>query len=162
MTTQSRTVGPEELRADTEKMDTSDSLNWLLAERNIAHANSVEAMNSGDMVAANRWQERAQRFTDSSKELQEALKKCREMERVLTNRVIVALKEAERPSFSATHKHYKGGVYRVLLEASDANGVELIDGVVYDDPQGRTYFLHKDKFLSVLPSGKPRYEMVLK
>lgn len=163
--TQSRAVSPDEMRSDAEALlatDPKDTLLWLLGERTLEAALREEAFASDDKIEANRRDERTHRFHDAAKELSDLRKQVEAMTLLLTSRLIVALTEARTPQWEATHRHYKGGYYRVLGEAQDANGEETIDGVVYDDHRGQRYFLHRDRWDSILESGKPRYQVILK
>lgn len=165
MDKQARDVSPAEIRRDTEALldsDPSDNLTWLVAERNLEAALRGEASQVEDKVGANRHDERVQRFADSANELKSLRDKVAAMTTLLNSRLLVSLTEATRPEWRATHKHYKGGYYRALGPANDANGEELVEGIVYDDHRGQRYFLHRDKFESVLESGRPRYQVLLK
>ena len=59
----------------------------------------------------------------------------------------------------ATHRHYKGGLYRVLFEAVDCtNGREDVVVVVYEDMASRRRWIRdKAEFDGSLPDGRRRF-----
>lgn len=162
---QSRTIGPEEIRRDTEAMvdaNPNDILVWLEAERNLEAVNRHEAFAVDDKVKANRHDERTNRFAAAVRELTKARERLATFTEVLCSRIEVALVEAKQPAWVATHLHYKGTLYRVTGMRNDANGQELVEGIDYDDAAGNRYYLHRSRFESVLESGRPRYQVLYK
>lgn len=78
----------------------------------------------------------------------------------LKARVIVALGEAKDPPWKATHRHYKGKLYRVTGYRQNTDHDELEEQVEYDDEEGNRYTLSRRRWDSLLGSGKPRYEFI--
>lgn len=62
-----------------------------------------------------------------------------------------------KPGFTATHRHYKGGLYQVLFIAMDADA-NAADVVVYQGEDGNLWTRHKAVFDEILPNGIPRYK----
>ena len=159
--TQSRAVPPAEMRRDSEAVlyaNPSDNLLWLENERTAEASRREEEFAVNNMIAANIHAKRATHFASCITELK-ALREINEhMTTVLRNRVLIALQSAERPPWKATHRHYKGTLYRVTGTRNNAEGEELIEGVEYDDLLGNRYFLNRERFESRIESGKPRYQ----
>lgn len=82
------------------------------------------------------------------------------MQEVLKNRILVALDNAKEPAWVPTHRHYKGGLYRVTGIRWDAEHDELVELIEYDDAEGKRFVMTKRRFESRLDSGGARYEYI--
>jgi hypothetical protein len=60
------------------------------------------------------------------------------------------------PSWQPTHRHYKGGLYRVLFEAVHTETEEPM--TVYQTPDGRNWVRPAAMFNERLPDGRRRFE----
>lgn len=156
----SRTVTPSERRRNTILMDPDQVVTWLGAMRDEASADRDEAFNASDMLTANAADARCTMFARAHEDLVGLAAQNEELTKVLKRRVVVALHEAEAPPWTATHRHYKGTLYRVTGLRYDATGEELVEGIEYDDAEGRRFWISRARFESILPSGRARYELV--
>lgn len=164
MTSLTRNINPEELRDYVEEIrskNPDDSLVWLSGECNLEAAQREEAFSVDDKLKANHHAKRAEWYGKLLFDMVSLRTRMEAFTEVLQGRIIVALKEGRRPAWQATHRHYKGTLYRVSGIRQDANGPELVEGVEYDDAAGNRYFLHRDRFESKLDSGKLRYQPLL-
>lgn len=157
---QSRQVLPAEMRRDSEALlaaNPEDNLTWLEAERNLEVASREEAFAAEDMVTANRHAKRANHLADCINEMRKMREMVGHMTTALRGRIIVAVTEA-KPEWKPTHRHYKGMLYRVTGTRANSEGEELVEGIEYDDAKGTRYFLRRDRWESLLESGRPRYQ----
>jgi len=157
---QSRTVPSSEMRRDTEALlaaNPEDNLAWLEAERNLEAASREEAFAVESMVLANQHAKRANHFADCVAEMRKLREITGHMTTALRGRIIVAVTEA-RPEWRPTHRHYKGTLYRVTGTRANSEGEELVEGIEYDDEKGTRYFIRRDRWESLLDSGRPRYQ----
>jgi len=164
MTPQSRKVDPEEIRRDTEEMleaNPVDVLTWLKAERNLESALRSEAFAVDDKVKANHHDARCDKLAKVIREVEDLRTRRDAFSVILQSKIMLALSEAQKPVWSATHRHYKGTLYRVTGTRMDARGEELIEGIDYDDAAGNKYFLDRERWESHVPSGRLRYEPLL-
>jgi len=164
MSSMVRDVPPDELREDAlRKLETAgdDVLVWLDVERTLEAASRKEAFMSDDKVKANRHDARCNKFASAYAEIQSLRERMAAFQLVLANRIIIALGEAERPPWRATHRHYKGALYRVTGTRMDANGDELVEGVEYDDATGKRFFLRRERWESRTSTGRLRYQPLL-
>lgn len=58
-------------------------------------------------------------------------------------------------AWQPTHRHYKGGFYRLLFEAIHSETEEAM--AVYQTPDGRHWVRPAAMFYEVLPDGRPRF-----
>lgn len=159
-----RDVPAEELREIAAKiaaLDPNDVLCWLGGELQLEAAMRKEAFDANDKVAGNRHDLRADKFGAAVVEVTKLRNRIAAFTEVLGNRLIVALQEAKRPGWQATHQHYKGTLYRVTGQRQNAEGEELVDGVDYDDATGKRYWLPIVRWESTLESGRLRYRPLL-
>jgi hypothetical protein len=54
-----------------------------------------------------------------------------------------------------THRHYKGGLYRVLFEATHSETEEAL--TIYETPDGRRWARPSAMFNDTLPDGRKRF-----
>jgi len=57
-----------------------------------------------------------------------------------------------------THRHYKGGLYRVLFEAIHTETEEAM--TIYETPDGRRWARPSAMFNDTLPDGRKRFETI--
>lgn len=73
----------------------------------------------------------------------------------------IRAKQAAKPRGAAlapwkpTHRHYKGGLYRVLFEAIHSETEEAM--TIYQTPDGRAWARPAAMFHETLPDGRPRF-----
>lgn len=142
----------------------NDIMEWLLLQRDY-HA-EVSAMEFGkhdpDYGVINPAEALKGKFFEAAEELRKLRDVNASLTDALKNRIIVALADAKAPAWEPTHRHYKGKLYRVTGVRMDAEFEELIEKVEYDDADGTKFVLSKDRFNSLIGSGKPRYEFIAK
>jgi hypothetical protein len=142
----------------------NDIMEWLLLQRD-AQA-EISAMEFGkhdpDYGVINPAEALKLKFFEAAEELRKLRGVNASLSEALKNRIIVALADAKAPAWEPTHKHYKGTLYRVTGVRMDAEFEELIEKVEYDDADGEKFVLSKDRFNSLIGSGKPRYEFIAK
>ena len=161
---QSRDVKPDEIREDAGRKlanNPKDNLAWVEVERDLSSAKRNEAYQVDDKMAAIHWSERTERWGDVAKELKKLREQCAAMGEALKERIIVALRHAKSPEWRPTHKHYKGGLYRVLMTCQLSTGEELEEGVVYDDNHGHVYCITRARWESKTEKDRPRYQVLL-
>lgn len=158
-----RQVPPAEMRLEAahKLLESNDDLTWLKVQRDLEVADREEAFQAGDFLVANKKDERANYYARLIVVIEDLRKKEEVFQKALVNKIVIALEEAERPAWKATHRHYKGTLYRVTGLRQDANGQELIEGVDYDDAMGNKYFLHRERWEGKLDSGKMRYQALI-
>lgn len=100
----------------------------------------------------------AQLYNDAMQVITQLLNHNIEMQHALSHRVLVAVKEMKEAPWVATHRYYKGGLYRLTGERMSAEYDEPTPVVLYDDEKGNKWTLPKRRWYSHLPDGRPRYE----
>src|SRR6185369_1053880 len=71
-------------------------------------------------------------------------------------RMSTAVSDGEtKPTWQATHRHYKGGLYRVLFEAVHSETEQAM--TIYETPDGRRWARPAAMFHELLPDGRPRF-----
>jgi hypothetical protein len=142
----------------------NDIMEWLLLQRD-AQA-EISAMEFGkhdpDSGVINPAEALKLKFFEAAEELRKLRDVNASLTDALKNRIIVALADAKAPAWEPTHRHYKGKLYRVTGVRMDAEFEELIEKVEYDDADGEKFVLSKDRFNSLIGSGRPRYEFIAK
>lgn len=152
------------LRRNTEMAAPKDDvLEWLLLRRD-DQASIVQAeFQRGDLAdygVINPAQELSSMFGASADEVKFLRGICSRMTEALRGRVLVALAEAKAPPWTPTHQHYKGKAYRFLRLVQSADHEELEDMVMYDDSEGNTFVLSKNRWESHTGTGRPRYQYI--
>lgn len=138
-----------------------DQLLRDLDERRDHHAALRDAaIKTDDFSVAGEQEPLVQIYHDAGKHLRALMAQNEAMRRVLVSRVLVELEVAEKPPWKATHRHYKGTLYRATGERMNADHEELEPMVEYDDADGRRFVISKRRWESHLESGRPRYEYV--
>lgn len=61
-------------------------------------------------------------------------------------------------SFTPTHRHYKGGLYQKLFDATHSETEELM--TVYLTADGRPFVRPKAMFDEKLPDGRARFALI--
>jgi len=87
--------------------------------------------------------------------LHAALKVCAGIRTIIE----MTLKEADMSAWQPTHRHYKGGLYRVLFEATHSETEEAM--TIYQTPDGRHWARPAAMFNETLPDGRKRFEPIL-
>lgn len=164
MSSESRNISPDELRQFVDKMrarNPDDVMVWLDGECNLEAAARDEAFQVDDKIKANNHAIRAERFGQAVKEMAKLRSRIEAFTEALQHRIVVAVGEAKQPAWKATHRHYKGTLYRATGHRQNAEGQELVDGIDYDDATGKKYWLPLSKWESNLESGRPRYQPLI-
>ena len=84
-----------------------------------------------------------------------------ELARIWTAVEAVRMKQAAKPrpaaasAWQATHRHYKGGLYRVLFEATHSETEAAM--TIYETPDGRRWARPAAMFHEQLPDGRQRF-----
>jgi predicted negative regulator of RcsB-dependent stress response len=102
----------------------------------------------------------AQLYNDAMQVIAQLLNHNIEMQHALSQRVLAVIKENKDPPWVATHRHYKGTLYRLTGERKDARYDELENVMLYDDKEGNKFTLPKRQWYSHLEDGRPRYESI--
>lgn len=167
MTGLTQTVYTEEemirLRRSAETKETSDIVEWLLLQRDYWASIYQTEFQKGDLAdykIINPANDLASQYNTAAEEIRKGRELVAALTESLRNRVLVQLKEAKEPAWVATHRHYKGTLYRVTGIRFDSEHEELIEKVEYDCEEGNKYVLSRRRFESHLESGKPRYEYI--
>lgn len=164
MDSQARDIGPGEMRLDAEKKlaaNPNDAVTWLGAQRDFAAADAKEAFAADDKVKANTAALLAETYSMAADELAGLRERTALAQQLLVSRLIVALADAKAPAWTATHRHYKGTLYRVTGRRSSAEHEELEEGVEYDDAEGNRFWLPLRRWQGTTESGKPRYQAII-
>lgn len=81
------------------------------------------------------------------------------IDRSLRDKIIAAIRNLyPKDDWQPTHRHYKGGLYRVLFEATHTEGGEEL--VIYQHESGKAWARPKDEFYSQAPDGTRRFQLL--
>ena len=140
----------------------NDILEWLLLQRDAqASISQTEfAKHEPNYGVINPAEALKLKFFEAAEEIRKLRDISASLTDALKNRIIIALSEAKAPPWEPTHKHYKGKLYRVTGVRMDAEYEELVEKVEYDDEDGTKFVLSKERFNSLIGSGRPRYEFI--
>lgn len=64
-----------------------------------------------------------------------------------------------QPQWKATHRHYKGGLYRVIGEAVHTETSAFL--TIYDNEQGNIFARPQGMFYGTIEDGTPRFRSLL-